>query len=159
MTALDEAKQKLDQLTQARADLELELEKEINDPDPDPSRIITLKKQIDESRVYSYAFRSRIMRLSKEERVNDREQAFDERAELEQLLNIAAKEYDQALAIAEQARMKYQTIGLQLGSLDSRIENDRQAIGDYTKRLGEHMANWKRDSMIDQVAGDSVCDY
>jgi|SRR5215213_4514386 len=159
MTTIDEAKQKLDQLTQSRADLEKELEKAINDPDPDPSRIIALKKQIDESRVYSYAFRSRIMRLSKEEHVNDREQAIDERTELEEQLQQAAKEYDQALAIAEQARVKYQTIGLQLGSLDSRIENDRQAIGDYTKRLGEHMANWKTQSLADQVAGDSVCDY
>ena len=159
MTTLDQAKQKIESLKTARADLERELEKEINDEDPNPSRIVALRKQIDENAVYQYAQRSRIMRLEKQEHMIDREQAFDERAELEELLNVAAKEYDQALAIAEQARIKYQTIGLQLGSLDSRIENDRQAIGDYTKRLGEHLANWKRDSMIDQLAGESVCDY
>lgn len=159
MRTLDEAKQKLDQLTQSRADLERELESEINDEDPNPSRIVALRKQIDENAVYQYAQRSRIMRLEKQEHMIDREQAFDERAELEQLLNVAAKEYDQALAIAEQARIKYQTIGLQLGSLDSRIETDRQAIGDYTKRLGQHIANWKTQSLVDQLAGDSVCDY
>ena len=159
MTTLDEAKQKLEQLTQSRSDLEKELEKEINDPDPDPSRIIALKKQIDESRVYSYAFRSRIMRLSKEEHVNDREQAIDERTELEEQLQQAAKEYDLALRYAEDKRIAYQTIGIKLGALDSRIQNDFDAISEHDRNLKIHVANWKTQSLIDQLAGDSVCDY
>lgn len=159
MTTLDEAKQKLEQLTQSRADLEKELEKEINDPDPDPSRIIALKKQIDESRIYSYAFRSRIMRLSKEEHVNDREQAIDERTELESQLQQAAKEYDLALRYAEEKRVAYQTIGIKLGALDSRIQNDHDAITEHDRNLKVHVANWKTQSLADQLSGDSACDY
>jgi hypothetical protein len=157
MEALNEAKRELESLVSTRSQVENDLAKAIEDADADA--IIKSRRELTENSIRQYAQRSRIMRLEKQEHMIDREQAFDERAELEQLLNVAAKEYDQALAIAEQARIKYQTIGLQLGSLDSRIENDRQAIGDYTKRLGEHMANWKRDSMIDQLAGESVCDY
>jgi hypothetical protein len=159
MTNLEKEKQKLDQLIQARADLERELEKEINDPDPNPARIIDLRKQINESRIYSYAFRSRLMRLAKENFVNDREQAIDERTELEEQLKVAAKEYDLALRYTEEKRIAYQTIGIKLGALDNRIQNDHDAITEHDRNLKIHVANWKTQSLADQLAGDAVCDY
>jgi hypothetical protein len=159
MTNLDEAKAKLESLKSARADLESELDKEINDEDPHPSRIVALRKQIDENSIFIYAQKSRIMRLQKQEHMNDRDAALTEREQLEQRYEALARNVELAQKHLQDCWEAWQAIGVQIFALDSRAENDRQAIGDYTKRLGQHIANWKRDSMIDQLAGDSVCDY
>jgi len=159
MDALNEAKQKLDHLKSARADLERELEKAVNDEDPNPSRIIALRKQLDENSVYTYAQRSRILRIEKQSHVEDRAAALTEREQLVQRHEALARQVELAQKHLQETWEAWQAIGVQIFALDSRAENDRQAIGDYTKRLGEHMANWKRDSMIDQLAAESVCDY
>jgi len=148
MTTLDQAKQKLDQLIQARADLERELEKEINDEDPQPSRIVALRKQIDENAIYQYAQRSRIMRLEKREHVNDREAALTEREQLEQELREAAKQYVIASDIANEKRIAYETIQVRLFSNTSRLDNDRESIGLKQKQLGEHIGRWRQDALM-----------
>jgi chromosome segregation ATPase len=159
MTTLEEAKARLEQLAIERTELERELDQAINDPDPDPSRIIALRKQIDESAIYIYAQRSRILRLEKQEHVNDREAALTEREQLEQRYEVLARQVELAQKHLQDCWEAWQAIGVQIFALNSRAENARQAIGDYTKQIGQHMANWKTQSLVDQLSGDSVCDY
>jgi predicted nucleic acid-binding Zn-ribbon protein len=159
MTNLEEAKARLEQLQIERTDLEDKLNQAINDPDPDPSRIIALRKQIDENSVYTYAQRSRILRIEKQKHIDDRAAALTKREQLEERYEALARQVELAQKHLQETWEQWQAIGIKIFALSSRAENARQAIGDYTKQLGQHIANWKRDSMIEQLAGESVCDY
>jgi hypothetical protein len=148
MTAFDESKQKLESLKTVRADLERELLKEINDEDPHPSRIVALRKQLDENAVYQYAERARILRLQKQEHLADRDAALSEREQLEQELREAAKEYVIASDIANEKRIAYETIQVKLFGNTSRLDNNRENIGLKQKQLGEHIGRWRQDALL-----------
>jgi len=148
MEALQQAKLKLESLISVRADLERELLKEINDEDPHPSRIVALRKQIDENAIYQYAQRSRILRLQKQEHIDDRAAALTEREQLEQELLEAAKQYVIASDIANEKRIAYETIQVKLFSNTSRLDTDREEIGLAQKQLGEHIGKWRQDALL-----------
>lgn len=154
---VSEVRIELSNLQDQHVDLQRRLEQLIESGD-DPDAIMVLQKAINQNAVRQYAAKSKIIRLTKRSHQDSRELAIADRDELEKQLQLAAIAYDKTLQAAEDARVAYQTIALKLGSLDSRIESDRLAISERQKELGQHIANWKRDSMIDQLS-NSVCDY
>lgn len=145
-TTLADATHELDRLVEARADLERELELAIEEPDADA--MIRIRRELTENSIRQYAQRAKIMRLEKTVSTRDREEAMTLKDELEDQLREATKQYSDAVAVADEKRIAMQTLQVKLFSIDSRIENDRQAIGEKQKQLGEHMGRWRIDSLL-----------
>jgi len=154
---LAEAQTELNELQDQRIDLQRRLETAIEQEDVDINVLTNFRKALDVNGTKQYAARARILRLTKNEHQQDRELAIADRDELEKQLQLAAIAYDKILAACEEARVRYQTISLKLGSLDSRIENDRQAINERQQELARHIASWKTNSLL-PAAELSACD-
>src|ERR1041384_2240590 len=146
MTELEEATQKLEQLAQARTELETQLDQAIEIANADA--LINLRRELTENSIRQYAQRAKILRVEKTVSTRDREEALTLKDELEDQLREATKQYSDAVAVADEKRIAMQTLQIKLFSLDSRIENDRQAIGEKQKKLGEHMGRWRTDSLL-----------
>lgn len=144
-TTLADAKHELDRLIEARADLEKRLELAIQEPNA--NAMIRLRRELAENSIRQYAQRAKILRLEKTVSTRDREEALTLKDELEEQLREATKQYSDAVAVADEMRIAMQTLQVKLFSLDSRIENDRQAIGEKQKQLGEHMGRWRTDAL------------
>ena len=146
MTELEQAREKLSALADKRTALERQLDEAINDANPDA--VINARKLLEENSIYQYAQRARIMRLEKTVGARDREEALTIKDELEAELREATKQYSDALAVADEKRIAMQTLQVKLFSNASRLENDREAINEKQKQLGEHMGRWRTDAML-----------
>ena len=151
---LADAEARLGELVQDRQRLQSELSKAIEEADADA--MIRKQRALDEVSVRIYAQRARIMRLSKAEELRQRELAINERDGLEVELAEATKQYADAVSVADEKRVAMQLIQAKLFSLDSRIESQRQSIGDSTKELREHVARW-RDNAIKAASETDAC--
>ena len=145
---VSEARIELSNLQDQHADLQRRLELAIEHEDVDPSVLMNFKKELQMNATKQYVARARIMRLEKQEHVNDREAALSERVRLEEDLKVAAKELADALKIADDKAVEYQRISMQLGILDNRVDSNRVEIGLKQKQLGEQIARWRQDALL-----------
>lgn len=123
-TKLSEVESQLADLRDQREKLQASFNQATQDCDPDG--MIKAGRELNYNEIKQRAYKSKLLGVTREETERERLSVVAERRRLEEQYKVANRILAEAIVKAEEARILAQTIGVQLFSLDQKVETLRQ---------------------------------
>lgn len=141
LSDLSQVESQIADLRERRANIEEAFNQATRDFDPD--RMIKCRRDLESNAIRQYAFKAKLLGITREESERERLAAVAERDRLEEQYKRANEILAAAILKAGEARIVSQTIGAQLFALDQKVETLRQDRNDADAKQKLMVATWQ----------------
>lgn len=122
----------------------------------DPNRMIKYRRELESNAIRQYAYKAKLLGITREESERERLAAVADRNRLEEQFKKANEILAAAMVKAGEARIVSQTIGAQLFALDQKVDTLRQDRNDADAKQKLMVATWQDNAF--KAPNELACD-